>query len=388
MSASNTQAANSTANWVEMRRQMPVAQKWAYLDHGAVAPISGPAQAAMIDWANQSATLGDTVWPGWAEQVGQTRASAAQLIGAQPEEIALVKNTTEGIGLVAEGVPWELGDNVVTLADEFPSNQYPWMNLSDRGVEVRRVPTELGRADLDRLADACDERTRIVTVSWVSYSSGWRNDLERLAEIAHDRGALLFIDAIQGLGVFPLDVARTPIDFLAADGHKWLLGPEGAGMLFIRQEHLDWLRPIGVGWGSVVHWQDFARIELILRDEAARYEGGSQNMPGMVAFGASLKFLLGFGTEAIAERVLEVSDMACARLAEIGASIYSDRRGERRSGIVVFEIPGRDPEILRKQCIDRGVVLSMRGGRLRISPHAYNNVADIDRLIEALSVES
>lgn len=387
MPISDTQPADSSKDWAEMRRQMPVSENWAYLDHAAVAPISGPAQAALIDWANESATSGDTVWLGWDEQIRQTRRSAAQLIGAQPEEIALIKNTTDGISLIAEGVPWESGDNVVTLADEFPSNQYPWMNLSDRGVEVRRIPTEQGRADLDRLAAACDEHTRIVTVSWVSYSSGWRNDLERLAEIAHGCGALLFIDAIQGLGVFPLDVAGTPIDFLAADGHKWLLGPEGAGMLFIRREHLDWLRPIGVGWNSVVHGQDFARIELILRDEASRYEGGSPNMPGMIAFGASLKFLLSFGMVAIADRVLELTDLACDRLAEIGASIYSDRGAERRSGIVAFEIPGRDPEILRRQCIDRGVALSLRGGRLRISPHAYNNRSDIERLMEALTVQ-
>ena len=143
---------------------------------------------------------------------------------AQAEEIALVPNTAAGINLVAEGFPWQPGDNVVLPENEFPSNQYPWINMADRGVEVRHVKIEQGRVELDRLAAACDRRTRIVSVSWVAYASGWRQDLDRLVEMVHAHGALLFLDAVQGLGVFPIDVARTPVDFLAAGGHKWLLG--------------------------------------------------------------------------------------------------------------------------------------------------------------------
>ena len=237
---------------------------------------------------------------------------------------------------------------------------------------------------MDRLASACDQRTRIVSVSWVTYSSGWRHDLDRLAEIVHDRGALLFLDAIQGLGVFPLDVKQTPIDFLAADGHKWLLGPEGAGIFFTRREHLDLLRPLGVGWNSVVHDHDFARIELILKDTAQRYEGGSPNTAGFIGLGASLELLSRFGFEAIARRVLEITDLACDRLGQIGAVIHSDRRDACKSGIVAFELPGRDPQALRQKCLQQDVVLSCRAGRLRISMHAYNDDSDVDRLIEAL----
>ncbi len=247
------------------------------------------------------------------------------MIGALPEEIALVGNTTAGINLVAEGFPWKPGDNVVTRADEFPTNQYPWLHLADRGVETRRVPTNDGRLDLDRLAAACDNRTRIVSVSWVAYASGWRHDLDRLAELVHGRGALLFLDAIQGLGVFPLDVRQTPIDFLAADGHKWLLGPEGAGIFFTRREHLNLLRPVGVGWNSVRGHADFSHIELVFRDTAARYEGGSQNVAGLSALGASVESAQRFGTDGLSRRVLEITDLACQRLAEIGAVIHSDR---------------------------------------------------------------
>ena len=377
-------ATSAPADWDLFRRQMPAARQWAYFDHAAVAPLSGPAQAALATWAEDAAAHGAAHYPAWTRRIEHLRSQAAQMIGAMPEEIALVGNTTAGVNLVAEGFPWKPGDNVVTRADEFPTNQYPWLHLADRGVETRRIPTEGGRLDLDRLAAACDDRTRIVAISWVAYASGWRHDLDRLTELVHRRGALLFLDAIQGLGVFPLDVRHTPVDFLAADGHKWLLAPEGAAIFFTQRKHLDLLRPVGVGWNSVRGHADFSHIELVFRDTAARYEGGSQNVAGLSALGASIELLCGFGMEAISRRVLEITDLACRRLAELGAVIHSDRSPAGKSGIVSFELPGRDPHELRRQCFQRQVLLSCRAGRLRISPHAYNNEEDVQRLIEAL----
>jgi cysteine desulfurase / selenocysteine lyase len=373
-----------TGDWADFRGEMPVAVRWAYLDHAAVAPLSGPAQRAIARWNEDATTNGDAYYPGWMRQLNEARQRAAELIRANPEEIALVPNTTAGIGLVAEGYPWKEGDNAVLPDNEFPSNQYPWLNLISRGVEIRRVKTEDGRVPLEAMAEAIDARTRIVSVSWVAYASGWRQDLDDLAEMVHNRGSLLFLDAIQGLGVFPIDVGRTPIDFLAADGHKWLLGPEGAGIFYLRREHLDLLRPVGVGWNSVAHDRDFSRIELNYKKTAERYEGGSMNMAGFIGLNASLELLLHHGQEAISARVLEITDFACSQLESAGATIESRRSGERRSGIVSFRFPGRDPDALRKQCLERHVVLSCRGGRLRISPHAYNDASDIERLIEAL----
>ena len=165
-----------------------MAESLAYLDHAAVAPISGPTADAIRQWVDQASSRGATVWTQWDRGIDQTRAAAARLIGASEKEIALVGNTTAGVSLVAEGLAWREGDNVVTLADEFPSNLYPWLNLASRGVETRRVPTDLGRLDLDRLDDACDERTRLISVSWVGYSTGYRQDLTAIAEIAHRSG--------------------------------------------------------------------------------------------------------------------------------------------------------------------------------------------------------
>lgn len=367
-----------------LRAEMPVTEKWAYFDHAAVAPISGPAQRAMQAWVEQAAAEGDTVWLDWARQVKATRAAAAELINADVDEIALVPHTTAGINLVAEGVDWQAGDNVVTLDDEFPSNLYPWMHLERLGVETRVVPTTLGHVDLDQLANYCDERTRVVTVSWVGYANGCRRDVDAIGEIAHRHGALFFLDAIQGLGVFPLDVKQSPVDCLAADGHKWMLSPEGAGIAYISREWLEKLTPTGVGWNSVVHSGDYSRIELELKPSAARYEGGSHNMVGFIALGASLQLLLDLGTEQVAATILDTTDRLAEQLSNLGAVLCSPRSAEASSGILSVELPGSDPMAVRRALLDQGVAVACRAGRLRVSAHAYNDEADCARLIDAL----
>lgn len=377
-----------SARWHEFRQRMPAARRLAYFDHAAVSPLSGPAHDAVVAWTRQATDEADPAWPQWERRVEEIRDRVAQLIGAERREIGFVSNTTAGITLVAEGFPWQAGDNVVTLANEFPSNLYPWMNLASRGVETRRLPVPGAGLEPHQILAACDARTRVIAVSWVGYATGWRIAVDELVQLAHRRGILVFLDAIQGLGVFPLDVRRTGVDFLAADGHKWMLGPEGAGVLFLRHEHLDLLRPLNVGWHSVVHTHDFSRCELDLRPEAARYEGGSQNMVGAVALGASLDLLAEFGlspeTSPLADRVLEINAHAAQRLSGLGAEIASDLAPQRASGILSFDLPGRDLAAVRRRCLDNGVVLSVRHGRLRISPHAYVNEDDLDRLIAAL----
>jgi selenocysteine lyase/cysteine desulfurase len=367
-----------------LRRHFPATTRWAFFDHAAVAPLSKPAQEALIEYACDLAENGDAHYVRWTARVDAVRRMFAQLLNCPPQEIAFVKNTSEGIGLVAEGIRWRPGDNVVVPQEEYPANIYPWMNLADRGVEVRFVPTIHRRIPLEEIAARVDGRTRIVSVSWVEYASGFRNDLESLGRLCRERECLFMVDAIQALGVFPIDVQRIPVDFLAADGHKWLLGPEGAGILWVRQEALQHLRPIGVGWHSVVGAEDFARIDFTLKPHAGRYESGSLNLAGIHALGASLELLSSIGIENIARRVLELTDWLCQQLERIGWEVASNRQPAHASGIVSVVVPHGQPKDWVRRCRARGIVVNHRAGRLRISPHFYNTYDELNHLIEVL----
>jgi cysteine desulfurase/selenocysteine lyase len=371
-------------DWALFRNEMPVTGRWAYFDHAAVAPLSGRARQALLEWADDTSANGVVSWSSWQRRVEETRRRAAILLHADPLDVAFVKNTSEGVGIVAEGFPWQVGDNVVTAQDEYPANVYPWLNLADRGVEVRRIPNRDGRILVDDLRNASDGHTRLVSLSFVEFATGFRNDLDAVGSLCRERGILFFVDAIQGLGVLPLDVSRSPVDFLAADGHKWLLGPEGAGLLWVRREVVDRLHPVGVGWNSVVHAHDFDRIELRLKPHAGRWESGSLNVGGIVALGASLGLLLEIGVERLASRVLELTEHLCAGMRRIGLEVYSSRRAAEASGIVSLVVPGGDVRGLVRRLREAGVVVNQRAGRLRVSPHAYNTEEELDRLVELL----
>jgi selenocysteine lyase/cysteine desulfurase len=374
-------------DWAALRNEFPVTRRWAYLDHAAVTPLPEPGRAALADWAADMAANGEASWSAWQRRVEDARARAGQLLNTDPRDVAFIKNTSEGICFVAEGLPWQAGDNVVTSADEYPSNLYPWMNLSGRGVEVRRVPSREGRILVDDLRAAMDAHTRLVALSFVEYGTGFRNDLDAVSHLCRERDALLFVDAIQGLGVFPLNVGRTPIDFLAADGHKWLLGPEGAGLFYVRRELVEYLHAVEVGWHSVVHEHDFAHVELALKPHAGRWESGTLNVGGIAALGAGLGLLLDAGIPEVEARVLELTDYVCDRARASGYEVYSSRRPGESSGIVSL-LGLSDPAAAVHRCRAAGVIVNNRGGRLRVSPHAYNTFEEIDQLFTVLGTSA
>ncbi len=370
------------------RGEMPVAPVHAYFDHAAVAPLPSAAAERLCFFAEQASQSGDKHWMDWSMKVARLRTSAAELLRASEQEVALVPNTTLGINLVAEGFPWKSGDNLVLPDNEFPSNSLPWRNLQRRGVEVRTLAVaDSGEIRVEQLAELMDARTRLVAVSWVGFASGYRIDLPRLAEAVHRRGALLFVDAIQGLGAFPVDVGEAGIDFLAADGHKWMLGPEGAGLLYIREPHLDLLEPNLLGWNSLADG-GFDPKSTVIKSNAARYEGGSYNMAGLLALEASLAMLLRFGANQtdspIASAILENVESISQQLKRRGFEVLIPDE-PHRSGILGVRWPGGDFVATRKHCIAQNVILSVRAGRIRISTHGYNNAEDIDRLVTALT---
>ncbi len=372
-------------DWSALRdAEFPVTKNWAYFDHAAVAPLPRRSADRMRAWAAEQEANGVVNWPDWERKLGAIRGDLARLIGAEPGEIAFVNSTTHGINLVAEGFPFRPGDNLVTAAEEYPSNLYPWMNLADRGVATRMVPSREGRVWVDDLAAAIDDRTRLLTISQVEFASGFRNDLDALSGLCRDRGVALFVDAIQGLGPLTIDVRRTPIDFLAADGHKWLLGPEGAGFAYVRRDWIDRLRPTGIGWNSVVTSYNSPTPELSLKPTAARWEGGSYNMPGLQTFGASLGLLIELGPEHVSGRILERADAVRERARRAGWEVYGSQRPGDLSGIVALERPGVDGNAVVRLARSRGVAIACRRGRVRISAHVYNDEGDLDRLEEVL----
>jgi selenocysteine lyase/cysteine desulfurase len=368
--------------WTALRSEFPVTRRWAYFDHAAVAPISAGAQRVMAQWAADMADNGEINEPLWQPRVEEVRRQFGLLLNTDPLNLAFIKNTSEGICFVAEGYPWRPGDNMITAAEEYPSNLYPWMNLASRGVEVRMLPSRGPRLDLDELRSLMDVRTRLVSLSFVEFSSGFRNDLDAVGSLCRERGVHCFVDAIQGLGVLPLDLERTPIDFLAADGHKWLLGPQGAGIYYVRRELLDMLHTISIGWNSVVNWRDFSHIDFRLKPNAGRWESGTLNVGGILGLGASLELLLRLGTPAVAARVLELTDYLCERASGAGVTVFSSRAPTEKSGIVSLMVPGCDLQQLKRRCRDAGIVVNHRAGRLRVSPHCYNSHEEIDRLID------
>jgi selenocysteine lyase/cysteine desulfurase len=372
-------------DWTHFRSQFPVTARWAYLDHAAVAPLPLAAADSFRRYATSLAADGVAAVKDWLTRITQVRCLAANLINApSPDDVFFVPSTTAGISAIAEGYPWQAGDNVILAAEEYPANQYAWMNLRPRGVEVKRIPSRGNRVSIDDIRDAIDARTRVLTISSVEFASGFRNDLARLGELCRERGLFFFVDAIQSLGAFPLDVQSIPIDALAADGHKWLLGPEGAGIAYVRREWVERLHPIGVGANSVIHPYAYSTIDFTLKPHAGRWEGGAYNVAGIAALGASLELIQDASVAAIEQRVLALTDHLCQEASRRGWQVFSSRDEGEKSGIVSLIHAMLPAAEVMKRARDAGVVVNNRAGRVRVSPHAYNTEAEIDRFLDAV----
>jgi selenocysteine lyase/cysteine desulfurase len=313
------------------------------------------------------------------------RGLAARLVGArEAHEVAFVADTSDGLSVVSAGLDWRAGDNVVGADCEFPSNVYPWMRLGPLGVEYRMAPERDGRVEPEELFAFVDDHTRVVALSWVQFASGFRSDLERIGRFCRDHKILFVVDAIQALGVHPLDVERDLVDVFAASAHKWLLGGEGVGLLYVSDRVVDQLEPARVGWTSVRDWIKWSRYDLTYREGAGRFECGTLNTPGIHALGASLELLLDAGAEAIEARCKELTDRLVDGLADRGFEIVSSRRPGEWSAIVAARHPEHAPNELVRRLAERGVTVAHRAGRLRVSPHFYNTTDEIDRLLAAL----
>ncbi|MEP0845946.1 MAG: aminotransferase class V-fold PLP-dependent enzyme [Phycisphaerae bacterium] len=371
----------------EIRAKFPITHNYNFQNHAAVAPISGPAAEAMIGYATEvsrSAYLEGTYY----RAVDRVRQAAARLLNADPAEITFTKNTCEGINYIANGVQWVTGDNVVSTTMEFPANVYPWMVLQGRGVHLKRVPDEDGRVPFDRLASAIDNRTRVVAISAVQWSNGFRVDLTRLGELCKSKGVLLFVDAIQALGVHPIDVRAMNIDFLSAGGHKWLVSPEGIGLFYCKRELIGHIKPTELGYMCMKRGFESEVVDYRpehLFDDARRFDSGVHNLAGVCALGASLDLLLAVGIDEIQVRIKTLTDILVEGLRSKRWKIHSPRTATEWSAIVAFSSDKHDVDALRKHLrAEFKIVVATRLGRLRASPHFYNTPDEMRQLVEAV----
>jgi len=365
-----------------IRQLFPITERYIYMNHAAVSPLPRPAVEAMARQADAVMRHGTTKLAEWWAAIEHTRQKVARLVNARPEEIAFVRNTSDGLSLIANGLRWREGDNVVTAGCEFPANVYPWMRLQAQGVHLRMAPERAGRIQIEDLLALVDRRTRVLAISFVQFASGFRMDLERLGAFCRKRGILLVVDAIQGLGALSFDVERFHVDAFAADGHKWLLGPEGTGILYISSRALEHLEPTLVGWMSVRNWKDSIAAEeltydLTYREGALRFESGSLNVCGLCGLGASVELLLQVGISTIEEHLAALGRELCERLQAKGYHVISSRRPGETSGIFCFMHPRYSAHALVERLQERGIIVSARLGRLRISPHLYNTWEEV-----------
>jgi cysteine desulfurase/selenocysteine lyase len=368
----------------DYRPLFPITERFAYLDHASMGPLSRPVIEAQRAFLDVHAELGSEAGPRFRQAREQLRGSMAAFIGADPDEIALTKNTPEGLCIVAGGLGWRAGDSVVTTDLEFPANMYPWLNLREKGVEVRIVPSVGGRLPTEHLIEAVDASTRLLAISFVQFSTGFRCDLAALAEFCRPRGVYLVTDAIQAAGALPIDVRELGVDFLACASHKWLLGPFAMGWFYCRKELLDRLTPVEVGQASVVERDSYLDYGLEFHPNAARFECGVVNLEGVSGLQASLDLMSSIGRETIYERIMALNDMLVEGLAARGYQVVSSQCEQERSGIVSFRNERHDSAMVRERLHQADVIVSLREGMVRASPHFYNNADDGERLLEAL----
>jgi len=366
------------------RRYFPITQRYAFLNHASVAPLSTRVQEAMQRLIGARVTGEDLSKDGEAIVV-HLREMCAELVGGESEEIALTRNTSHGLNIAANGILWRPGDNLITAQTEFPANVYPWTNLNRRGVEVRFALAPDNRILVEDIEKLMDQRTRLVALSFVEFYTGYRNDLAAIGQLCDDRGIFFSLDAIQGLGALPLNARAAKLDFLSTGAAKWLMGPIGTGFFWCRKEFTEHLIPAVAGWRGVVDTDDYFRYDSPLRSDARRFEEGSPNVAGLWGFEASLSLLLEVSIPRIEARIMALTDYLIAGLQDRGYPIISPiaSRSER-SGIITFLPKSGSAKDLHQNITEADVVVSQRGAGIRVSPHFYNTEEDIDRLLDVL----
>jgi selenocysteine lyase/cysteine desulfurase len=374
----------------QRRELFPICQEQIFLAHAAVTALPQPVSGAMCRYLEESSRtqqeLATTL-----RDIKEARATCAGFIGAQADEIALLGPTSLGLSLFANGLPWKEGDEVVCYHGDYPANVYPWLELARRGVIVRYLePAQPGEITPELVAAALTPRTRLVALASCHFFTGYRIDIDAIGRLLHERGVLFSVDGIQTLGAFPLSVEH--VDFLSADAHKWMLGPLAIGIVYVKKEHFELLRPTLLGAWNVVSPNFIAQEEIRFVPTAQRYEPGVLNIAGIYGMVAAIELIMSHGLEAVAARLLELKAHLVAGLEEMGFQIHGPKAGATASGITTFRHPAAGAERFFGALEKAKIIASLRHDRngidyLRFSPHFYNTEEELDRALAVIRAQ-
>jgi selenocysteine lyase/cysteine desulfurase len=370
-------------NGQPMHRYFDINPSIIHLNHAAIAPWPLPVRDAVFKFTEENTQIGSTHYPAWLEVERSLRRQLATLVNAPSEhDIALLKSTSEALSVVAHGLEWKPGDNVVTSNEEFPSNRIVWESLKPSGVTLIEVDLGKESSPEQALISACNEQTRLLTISSIQYTSGTRVDLELLGNYCKQHNILFCIDAIQSIGALTTDVQKINADFLMADGHKWMMGPEGVALFYCRKQHIPCLKLHQYGWHMIEHAEDFSRKDWQPANSARRFECGSPNMLGIHALQAATSLILDIGMAQIEKYLLENIRYLFEQLehSEYLECLTSRQEG-KFGGIVVFKHRTESSESLYKYLMKKGVLCALRGGGVRFSPHFYTPKESIAKAV-------
>jgi selenocysteine lyase/cysteine desulfurase len=367
------------------RSEFAVTDRLVYLNHAATGVLPRSTRTALEGFLQAQAEGGVLGTFPYEVRMPQFRAALGRFIGASGDEIAFLRSTSETANVLALGIDWREGDEVVLCDNEFPANAIPWLALRKRGVVMRMIETARERMTPDVLERMMTPRTRVVTVSWVSFADGYRHDLAELAEIAHRHGAYFCVDGIQGLGAFPVDVRAAGVDAFYGSGAKWMLALQGVAFIYVASELRDRLSTGMPGWRSMSDMWEFLNYEQPYEKEASRFEGGTPNFLGALSLASSVEFFEKHDRNGVAAHVLALTDHLVEGLQRMDAQIAAPRGEGISSGIVTFTLPGRDPVELGRTLQREGIVTTYRASGIRVAPHGYNTLDEINRLLETLA---
>jgi cysteine desulfurase/selenocysteine lyase len=370
--------------------EFPIREHALYLDHAAVCPLPRPVAEAMRRRITEQEETGQEQHKEWRNNHLSCRHFGSQLAGCTPEDVSIVRCTSEGLSLVAEGLDWSKGDEVLVGNEEFAANVSPWLALERRGVKVVRFPQPDGRIDPKVVEENMGDRTRLLSVSWVAFHTGWIAPLAQLGRLCRDRSVRCIVDGIQGLGVLPMHLSALGVDAVVADGHKWLLGPEGVGLMATTAELRADLKPIVSGWQNVVLApQDYFLQRLEHHEDGRKFEAGAANDIGVAGLAAALDVIATVGRENIQARIETLSRLLTRILLAHGWDVYSPGSGHPIAGIVAARHPSVAPADVRRRLLERRVVVSVRQGYVRFSPHFYTTRGELealDRILEKVGL--